>query len=173
MEVSVLKELEISKAASAAVIGGVAGKVAENSTKQAVFHRGRKLMSDGGSYGTGRRKSSVARVWIRPGKGIITINKKEFSAYFAREYYRNLILQPFVDTNTSGQYDVSCTVSGGGTTGQAGAVLHGVARALSCISEDFYPVLRKNGLLTRDSRAVERKKYGKRKARKSTQYSKR
>ena len=84
-----------------------------------------------------------------------------------------LQLQPFVDTNTSGQYDVVCTIKGGGTTGQAGAIIHGIARALDCISDDFHTALRKNGFLTRDSRVVERKKYGKRKARKSTQFSKR
>jgi len=93
--------------------------------------------------------------------------------YFPRESYRKLILQPFVDTNTSGQYDVVCTIKGGGTTGQAGAIIHGIARALDCISDDFHTALRKNGFLTRDSRVVERKKYGKRKARKSTQFSKR
>jgi small subunit ribosomal protein S9 len=135
--------------------------------------KSKKSTPDGGGYGTGRRKNSIARVWVKPGKGKITINSKEFSLYFPRESYRTAILRPFVDTNTTAQYDVVCTTKGGGTTGQAGAIVHGIARALDCISDEFHAVLRKNGFLTRDSRVVERKKYGKRKARKSTQFSKR
>jgi small subunit ribosomal protein S9 len=135
--------------------------------------KSKKSTPDGGGYGTGRRKNSIARVWVKPGKGKITINSKEFSLYFPRESYRTAILRPFVDTNTTAQYDVVCTTKGGGTTGQAGAIVHGIARALDCISDEFHAVLRKNGFLTRDSRVVERKKYGKRKARKSAQFSKR
>ena len=162
MEVSILKKLDVNvKPASTAV---------EEKPK---FHKAKKLVSGGGAYGTGRRKNSVARVWVKPGKGAVTVNKRDVSDYFPRESYRKLILQPFVDTNTSGQYDVVCTIKGGGTTGQAGAIIHGIARALDCISDDFHSVLRKNGFLTRDSRVVERKKYGKRKARRSTQFSKR
>lgn len=162
MEVSTLKELEVNT------------KVAEVKISSApVFHKAKKLLANGGAYGTGRRKNSVARVWIKPGKGVVTINQKDLSVYFPRECYRKMVLQPFVDTNSSGQYDVICTASGGGTTGQAGAIVHGIARALDCISQDFHSVLRKNGFLTRDSRVVERKKYGKHKARKSTQFSKR
>ncbi len=162
MEVPILKELEINK------------KLAETTVlAKSVSHRAKKLLSGGGAYGTGRRKNSVARVWVKPGQGVITVNKRDVSDYFSRESYRKSILQPFVDTNTSGQYDVVCTTKGGGTTGQAGAIIHGIARALDCISEDFHAILRKNGLLTRDARVVERKKYGKRKARKSTQFSKR
>ena len=135
--------------------------------------KSKKATADGGGYGTGRRKNSVARVWVRPGKGRIIVNNKDFSIYFPRETYRTSIMQPFVDTNTTGQFDVMCTTKGGGTTGQAGAIIHGIARALNCISDDFHPILRKGGFLTRDARVVERKKYGKRKARKSTQFSKR
>lgn len=125
------------------------------------------------AYGTGRRKSSVARVWVKPGKGVIAINGKNIVEYFPRDVYRSLIEKPFVVTNTHGQFDVICTVKGGGTTGQAGAIVHGIARALNVISEDYRPGLKREGLLTRDSRVVERKKYGKRKARKKPQFSKR
>ena len=140
---------------------------------QVVQCKSKKATADGGGYGTGRRKNAVARVWIKPGKGRIIVNNKDFSVYFPRETYRTSIMQPFVDTNTTGQFDVMCTTKGGGTTGQAGAIIHGIARALDCISDDFHPILRKGGFLTRDARVVERKKYGKRKARKSTQFSKR
>lgn len=142
-------------------------------TPQVVQCKSKKTTPDGGGYGTGRRKNSIARVWVRPGKGQIIVNSKDFSVYFPRETYRTSILQPFVDTNTTGQFDVLCTTKGGGTTGQAGAIVHGIARALDCISADFHAILRKGGFLTRDARVVERKKYGKRKARKSTQFSKR
>jgi small subunit ribosomal protein S9 len=125
------------------------------------------------AYGTGRRKSSVARVWVKPGKGVVTINGKNIVEYFPRDAYRSLIEKPFIATNTKGQFDIICTVKGGGTTGQAGAILHGAARALDIISEDHRPLLKKDGLLTRDSRVVERKKYGRRKARKKPQFSKR
>ena len=162
MEVSILEKLDVNaKVADTAVV------------TNSPFHKAKKLLPGGGAYGTGRRKNSVARVWVKPGKGVVIVNKRDMSDYFPRESYRKLILQPFVDTNTSGQYDVVCTIKGGGTTGQAGAIIHGIARALDCISDDFHTALRKNGFLTRDSRVVERKKYGKRKARKSTQFSKR
>lgn len=137
------------------------------------FCKSKTPTKDGGAYGTGRRKNSVARVWIKPGTGKITVNKREIADYFTRDFYIKQVMQPFADTGTSGQYDVVCTATGGGTTGQAGAIRHGIARALDCMSEEFHTVLRKNGLLTRDSRVVERKKYGKRKARKSVQFSKR
>lgn len=162
MEVSILEKLDVNaKVADTAVV------------TKSTFHKAKKLLPGGGAYGTGRRKNSVSRVWVKPGKGVVIVNKRDMSDYFPRESYRKLILQPFVDTNTSGQYDVVCTIKGGGTTGQAGAIIHGIARALDCISDDFHTALRKNGFLTRDSRVVERKKYGKRKARKSTQFSKR
>ena len=131
------------------------------------------VASDNRSYGTGRRKSSIARVWVFPGKGVIVVNKKPVEGYFQRDFYLTTLKRPFEVTNTLGQYDVMCTVKGGGTTGQAGAILHGIARALDAISEDFHDPLHKAGLLTRDSRVVERKKYGQHKARKKTQFSKR
>jgi small subunit ribosomal protein S9 len=125
------------------------------------------------TYGTGRRKSSVARVWIKNGTGKVIINKKDIDQYFTRETHAKSLMQPFVVTKTTGQYDVICTVRGGGVSGQMGAVLHGVARALDKAVPEFHSILRKCGFLTRDSRVVERKKYGKHKARKSTQFSKR
>lgn len=132
-----------------------------------------KAKTANGGYGTGRRKSSVARVWVKAGSGRVMINKRDVTEYFPREYYVQLISQPFVATNTLGQFDVVCTTKGGGTTGQAGAIVHGIARALDSISEDYHGALRKGGFLTRDPRVVERKKYGQHKARKSTQFSKR
>jgi small subunit ribosomal protein S9 len=127
----------------------------------------------GRSYGTGRRKRSQARVWIKKGNGKITVNDKEISVYFGRPVLRMVINQVFESTNTVGEIDVVCTVKGGGLSGQAGAILHGLARAIDKYNPDFHSVLRKAGFLTRDSRSVERKKPGKAKARKSFQFSKR
>jgi small subunit ribosomal protein S9 len=127
----------------------------------------------GRSYGTGRRKESAARVWIKAGTGKIIVNKKDVTQYFARPVLRMLINQPFEETNTSGQFDVICTVKGGGHSGQAGAVRHGISRALDLFNPELHQELRSGGFLTRDSRTVERKKYGKPKARKSFQFSKR
>ena len=127
----------------------------------------------GRSYATGRRKDAVARVWIRPGSGKITVNKREVSNYFPRPVLRMMINQPFSVTNREGQFDVVCTCSGGGLSGQAGAVRHGISQALTLFEPDLRPVLKKGGFLTRDSRVVERKKYGRRKARRSFQFSKR
>jgi len=127
----------------------------------------------GRSYATGRRKESVARVWIKPGSGQITVNGKEADSYFARPVLRMLIGQPFLVANRESQFDVVCTVSGGGLSGQAGAVRHGISRALSLYEPELRPVLKQVGFLTRDSRAVERKKYGRAKARRSFQFSKR
>ena len=135
--------------------------------------KSKKLIKKGEAYGTGGRKSSTARVWIKPGNGKITVNKKDVTEYFCREIYITTVRKPFMVTKTNGQFDVVCTVKGGGTTGQAGAIAHGSSRALSCISDEHHTLLKKEGLLTRDSRVVERKKYGKRKARKSAQFSKR
>jgi small subunit ribosomal protein S9 len=132
-----------------------------------------KAQTSNKSYGTGRRKSSIARVWLVQGSGKIIVNKKAVEHYFTRETHKNSILQPFTATKTLGQYDLICTVKGGGLSGQAGAVLHGTARALDKIAPEFHGPLRKGGFLTRDSREVERKKYGQHKARKSTQFSKR
>lgn len=124
-------------------------------------------------YGTGRRKTSIARVWIRPGAGRFVINRRTFEDYFPRETLRMIIAQPLQVTNTAGQFDVLATVIGGGPTGQAGAVRHGLARALVRFDENLRQVLKKAGLLTRDPRMRERKKYGQPGARQKFQYSKR
>jgi small subunit ribosomal protein S9 len=127
----------------------------------------------GRSYATGRRKESTARVWIKPGKGEITVNGEKVVQYFARPVLRMLLTQPFLVADRYNQFDVFCTVSGGGLSGQAGAVRHGISRALTYYEPDLRSILKIAGFLTRDSRAVERKKYGKAKARRSFQFSKR
>ena len=127
----------------------------------------------GRSYATGKRKNAVARVWIRPGNGKIEINGRDSPVYFARPVLRMLLNQPFVVTDRLGQFDVWCTVTGGGLSGQAGAVRHGISRALTFYEPGLRPILKHGGFLTRDSRVVERKKYGKAKARRSFQFSKR
>ncbi len=124
-------------------------------------------------YGTGRRKSSVARVFMTPGKGEITINKRSMDDYFGLETLKTIAKQPLVATNTADQYDIKITVKGGGTTGQAGAIRQGIARALLEADADFRPVLKKAGYLTRDPRMKERKKYGLKAARRAPQFSKR
>ena len=123
--------------------------------------------------GTGRRKSSVARVYMTPGTGKIMVGEKTLEQYLPQEILRMVVKSPLVETGTDGQYDIFINVYGGGMTGQAGAMRHGIARALLEIGEDFRPVLKKAGFLTRDSRAKERKKYGLRGARRRPQYSKR
>ncbi len=132
-----------------------------------------KIDKQGRAYATGKRKDAVARVWIRPGAGKIVINTRDIEIYFARPVLRMLIQQPLVATNRGGQYDVTCTVSGGGLSGQAGAVRHGLSKALMNFEPDLRGALKKGGFLTRDSRVVERKKYGRAKARRSFQFSKR
>jgi small subunit ribosomal protein S9 len=127
----------------------------------------------GRSYATGKRKDAVARVWIKPGSGNIVVNGRESPVYFARPVLRMLINQPFVTADRLGQFDVWCTVKGGGLSGQAGAVRHGISRALTFYEPGLRPILKREGFLTRDSRVVERKKYGRHKARKRPQYSKR
>ena len=124
-------------------------------------------------WSTGRRKSAVARVRLLPGSGTITINARTLDDYFPRDTSRMRILEPFEVTETTGQYDILANVEGGGTAAQADALRHGISRALVAASEEMRPALRKNGMLTRDSREVERKKYGHHKARKRPQYSKR
>ncbi|AHH09595.1 30S ribosomal protein S9 [Borrelia sp. MN22-0132] len=123
--------------------------------------------------GTGRRKSSVARVYIREGKGDIKINNKDFDSYIQLENLKTIALSPLVLTNTLGKYDLYINIYGGGISGQAGAIRHGIARALFDLDEEYKMILKSNGFLTRDSRKVERKKFGKKKARKSFQFSKR
>ena len=132
-----------------------------------------KLDAHGRAYATGKRKDAVARVWVKPGNGIITVNGKELERYFARPVLRMVLQQPLVATNRQTQYDVVCTVTGGGLSGQAGAVRHGLSKALTYYEPELRAVLKKGGFLTRDSRVVERKKYGRRKARRSFQFSKR
>jgi len=127
----------------------------------------------GRSYATGRRKDAVARVWIKPGAGKMVINGRELGVYFARPTQQMVIRQPFEVAGRANQYDVFCTVSGGGLSGQAGAVRHGISRALVAFEPMLRPTLKKGGFLTRDSRTVERKKYGRAKARRSFQFSKR
>jgi small subunit ribosomal protein S9 len=132
-----------------------------------------KLDAQGRAYATGKRKNAVARVWIKPGTGAITVNGRDSPIYFARPVLRMLLNQPFVVANRLGQFDVVCTVIGGGLSGQAGAVRHGISKALTYYEPDLRPVLKSGGFLTRDSRVVERKKYGRAKARRSFQFSKR
>ena len=124
-------------------------------------------------YGTGRRKSSIARVYLVPGTGKITINKRDIDDYFGLETLKIIVRQPLEATNTTDKYDAKITVRGGGFTGQAGAIRHGIARALLTVDADFRPTLKKAGYLTRDPRMKERKKYGLKKARRAPQFSKR
>lgn len=132
-----------------------------------------KIDSKGRSYATGKRKNAVARVWVKPGSGKITVNGRDQLTYFARPTLRLLLNQPFQVTKRDGQYDTVAQVSGGGLSGQAGAVKHGIAKALTFYEPALRSLLKKAGFLTRDPRVVERKKYGKRKARRSFQFSKR
>ena len=127
----------------------------------------------GRAYATGKRKNAVARVWIKPGTGKVVVNGRDQETYFERPALRMVIGQPFEAANRRDQFDVQCTVSGGGLSGQAGAVRHGISKALSLYEPDLRAVLKAGGFLTRDSRVVERKKYGRRKARRSFQFSKR
>ena len=135
----------------------------------------RKAVKDkkGRSYATGKRKDAVARVWIMPGKGNITINDKSIDEYFARPVLKMVINQPFAITNRENEFDVICTVKGGGLSGQAGAIKHGISKALNEYEPELRATLKSAGFLTRDDRVVERKKYGKAKARRSYQFSKR
>ena len=132
-----------------------------------------KIDKQGRAYATGKRKNAVARVWVKPGSGKITVNTGAIEVFFARPVLRMLIQQPLVAANRQTQYDVVCTVSGGGLSGQAGAVRHGISKALTYYEPDLRGVLKRGGFLTRDSRVVERKKYGRAKARRSFQFSKR
>ena len=133
----------------------------------------KKLDSLGRSYSTGKRKSSIARVWLKRGSGLVKINGKEENKYFSSKSHRILLNQPLVLSQRKSEIDIICTVVGGGLSGQAGAIRHGIARALVKFEPDLRKNLKSKGLLTRDSRIVERKKYGKAKARRSYQFSKR
>ncbi|MEP2116801.1 30S ribosomal protein S9 [Bauldia litoralis] len=132
-----------------------------------------KLDGLGRAYATGKRKDAVARVWLTPGAGRIIVNNKDFTEFFARPVLQMIVQQPIVHAERSGQFDVKATVSGGGLSGQAGALRHGISKALTYYEPELRGVLKKGGFLTRDSRTVERKKYGKAKARRSFQFSKR
>ena len=127
----------------------------------------------GRTYATGKRKDAVARVWVKPGNGKVTVNGRTLETYFARPVLRMILGQPFQISDRKDQYDIICTVKGGGLSGQAGAVRHGISKALALREPELRPVLKKAGMLTRDARVVERKKYGKAKARRSFQFSKR
>ena len=132
-----------------------------------------KLDKQGRAYATGKRKDAVARVWISPGSGKIVVNTKPVEVYFARPVLRMILQQPLAVAQRHGQYDLTVSVAGGGLSGQAGAVRHGLAKALTNYEPDLRPALKREGFLTRDARVVERKKYGKKKARRSFQFSKR
>jgi small subunit ribosomal protein S9 len=132
-----------------------------------------KIDAFGRAYATGRRKNAVARVWLKPGTGKVSVNGREGAIYFARPVLRMMIAQPFGVTNRLGQYDLIATVTGGGLSGQAGAIRHGISRALVNYEPALRGILKAGGYMTRDSRVVERKKYGKSGARRSFQYSKR
>ena len=144
----------------------------KDATNEAPVHV-QKLDKYGRAYATGKRKDAVARVWIKPGQGKITVNDKDYSAYFARPVLQMLLQQPLNAAKRNDQYDIVATVAGGGLSGQAGAVRHGISKALTYFEPDLRSVLKKGGFLTRDSRTVERKKYGRMKARRSFQFSKR
>ncbi len=152
-----------------AELGGEAAPVAP--VEAPVYEQ--KIDAQGRAYATGKRKDAVARVWIKPGAGKIMINGREHTKYFARPVLQMILMQPLVAVSRSDQYDVNCTVRGGGLSGQAGAVRHGLSKALTNFEPELRSVLKKGGYLTRDARVVERKKYGRAKARKSFQFSKR
>ena len=163
-----IKSLDDLKDAVTDDIGGVQGTMTEDEAP-------REPVRDehGRSYATGKRKDAVARVWIKPGKGNVSVNGKAIDAYFARPVLQMILRQPFQVAGVEGEFDVQATVKGGGLSGQAGAVKHGISKALQLYDPSLRGALKAAGFLTRDSRVVERKKYGKAKARKSFQFSKR
>ncbi len=166
-----MSEVETSTATSLSDLDSIASPQAP--AQIAAVIREQELDAQGRAYATGRRKDAVARVWIKPGSGKIVVNGRDQEIYFARPSLRLVINQPFGVTERVGQYDVMVTVKGGGLSGQAGAVKHGIAQALSKFEPTLRSAVKAEGFLTRDSRVVERKKYGKAKARKSFQFSKR
>ena len=153
-------------------LADLAGQPAQPAALDAPVHV-QKLDAQGRAYATGKRKDAVARVWIKPGPGQITVNQKPVEQYFARPVLRMILQQPLHVANRAGQFDIVVTVEGGGLSGQAGAVRHGLAKALTNFEPELRPALKREGFLTRDPRVVERKKYGKSKARRSFQFSKR
>jgi len=160
-----LADLALANAASAAVAKGT--MTGEQPLPAPVRD------AKGRAYATGKRKNAVARVWVKPGRGRITINGRDAKVYFARPVLRMIIQQPFLVSDRISQFDVMCTVTGGGLSGQAGAVRHGISKALTLYEPALRKILKQVGFLTRDSRVVERKKYGRAKARRSFQFSKR
>ena len=150
---------------------GLRGEGAASQDAPIVYER--KVDDLGRAYATGRRKNAVARVWIKPGVGRVSVNGRDGAAYFARPVLQMLLNQPFLVADRNRQYDVWCTVKGGGLSGQAGAVRHGISLALTHAEPSLRTLLKRGGFLTRDARVVERKKYGKAKARRSFQFSKR
>lgn len=167
-EAETTAETETTTVTDLADLGEVTGVV---ETAAPMYEK--KVDAQGRAYATGKRKNAVARVWIKPGNGKIVINGRDVSVYFARPTQQMVIQQPFQTANRSDQYDVMCTVKGGGLSGQAGAVRHGISRALTNFEPELRGALKSGGFLTRDARMVERKKYGRAKARKSFQFSKR
>ncbi|WP_333831276.1 30S ribosomal protein S9 [Pararhodobacter sp.] len=164
------EEIKTLDALKSAVAGAAAAAPA---TEHEAAPREPMRDSLGRAYATGKRKDAIARVWIKPGSGKVTVNGKEINAYFARPVLQMILKQPFTVSGVEGQFDVMATVVGGGLSGQAGAVKHGISKALQLYDPALRPALKAAGFLTRDSRVVERKKYGKRKARRSFQFSKR
>ncbi len=154
-------------------LGQITGRPAGTGTEHIAELRERKVDQFGRAYATGKRKNAIARVWLKPGKGKITINGKDSDAYFVRPVLRMMIAQPFKVTERLGEFDVYVTVVGSGLSGQAGAVRHGISKALADFEPPLRPALKHAGFMTRDSRVVERKKYGRAKARRSFQFSKR
>jgi small subunit ribosomal protein S9 len=153
-------------------LGAMTGEGGDARANEAPVYE-QKLDDQGRAYATGKRKDAVARVWVKRGPGRITINGRELETYFARTVLQMILKQPLITADRATQYDVVCTVTGGGLSGQAGAVRHGISKALTHYEPDLRPVLKRAGFLTRDARTVERKKYGKAKARRSFQFSKR
>src|SRR3712207_1527062 len=153
-------------------LADLAGQPTQSAAPEAPIHV-QKIDAQGRAYATGKRKDAVARVWIKPGPGHIVVNEKPVEQYFARPVLRMILQQPLHVANRAGQFDITVTVAGGGLSGQAGAVRHGLAKALTYFEPELRPALKKEGFLTRAPRVVERKKYGKKKARRSFQFSKR
>lgn len=154
-------------------LGEALGQEAARTDTSVAAKAENKIDAQGRAYATGKRKNAIARVWIKPGAGRITVNGTEETSYFARPVLRMILRQPLVAAGRLDQYDVVATVTGGGLSGQAGAVRHGLSKALTYYEPDLRPLLKQGGFLTRDSRVVERKKYGRAKARRSFQFSKR
>jgi small subunit ribosomal protein S9 len=182
-DVKTLENLkEVMESAASATAAAAADAATEPTTAAAPSDEGEttapapaepQIDEQGRAYATGKRKNAIARVWIKPGPGKIVVNGREVETYFARPVLRMIINQAFTVAGREGQYDIMATVTGGGLSGQAGAVRHGLSKALTYFEPALRPVLKKAGFLTRDSRVVERKKYGRAKARRSFQFSKR